>query len=55
MGIYVFNREILRKVLDNDKTDFGKHIIPDAIGRHRVSGLHLSGILGGRGNHSARF
>lgn len=36
MGIYVFNREILRKVLDNEKTDFGKHIIPDAIHRHRV-------------------
>jgi glucose-1-phosphate adenylyltransferase len=36
MGIYVFNREILSKVLDNDKPDFGKHIIPDAIGRQRV-------------------
>jgi glucose-1-phosphate adenylyltransferase len=36
MGIYVFNREILRKVLDNDETDFGKHVIPNGIGRHRV-------------------
>jgi len=36
MGIYVFNREILPKALDNDKPDFGKHIIPDAIGRYRV-------------------
>jgi glucose-1-phosphate adenylyltransferase len=36
MGIYVFNREILHKVLDNDKSDFGKHIIPDAIHRYRV-------------------
>jgi len=36
MGIYVFNREILSKILDNNKTDFGKHIIPDAIGRQRV-------------------
>jgi glucose-1-phosphate adenylyltransferase len=36
MGIYVFNREILSKVLDNDKADFGKHIIPEAIGRQRV-------------------
>ncbi|MGD1019717.1 MAG: glucose-1-phosphate adenylyltransferase [Verrucomicrobiia bacterium] len=43
MGIYVFNREILRKVLDNDKTDFGKHIIPDAISRHRVSGYVFQG------------
>ena len=36
MGIYVFNREVLRKALDNDKTDFGKHIIPDAIDRFRT-------------------
>ena len=36
MGIYVFNREILSKALDNDKPDFGKHIIPDSVGRHRV-------------------
>ncbi len=43
MGIYVFNREILRKVLDNDQTDFGKHIIPDAIGRHRVSAYVFQG------------
>jgi len=32
----VFNREALRKLLDNEKPDFGKHIIPDAIGHHRV-------------------
>ncbi len=43
MGIYVFNREILRKVLDNDQTDFGKHIIPDAISRHRVSAYVFQG------------
>jgi glucose-1-phosphate adenylyltransferase len=36
MGIYVFNRDVLRKVLDNEKTDFGKHIIPDSISRYRV-------------------
>lgn len=36
MGIYVFNREVLRSVLDNDQTDFGKHIIPDSIRRNRV-------------------
>lgn len=36
MGIYVFNRDVLLKLLDNDKTDFGKHIIPDAIQTHRV-------------------
>jgi len=36
MGIYVFNREVLRKLLDNTHTDFGKHIIPGAIESHRV-------------------
>ncbi len=36
MGIYVFNRDVLVNVLDNDKPDFGKHIIPDAISRRRV-------------------
>jgi glucose-1-phosphate adenylyltransferase len=36
MGIYVFNRDVLAKMLDNDCPDFGKHIIPDAIGKRRV-------------------
>ena len=43
MGIYVFNREILHKALDNDKADFGKHIIPSAIGRYRVSAYIFQG------------
>jgi len=36
MGIYIFNREVLLKLLDNSLTDFGKHIIPAAIETHRV-------------------
>ena len=36
MGIYVFNRDLLVKLLDNDLPDFGKNIIPDAINTHRV-------------------
>lgn len=36
MGIYVFNRDVLLKLLDNSLTDFGKHIIPGAIDKHRV-------------------
>ncbi len=36
MGIYVFNRQVLLQLLDNDFTDFGKHIIPGAIESHRV-------------------
>ena len=36
MGIYVFNRDIIRRLLDNTLTDFGKHIIPNAIENLRV-------------------
>jgi glucose-1-phosphate adenylyltransferase len=36
MGIYVFNRDVLFELLNNNLTDFGKHIIPGAIGTHRV-------------------
>ena len=36
MGIYVFNRDIVRELLDNPLSDFGKHIIPHAINSHRV-------------------
>jgi glucose-1-phosphate adenylyltransferase len=36
MGIYVFNRKTLIELLNNTFTDFGKHIIPDAIKTHRV-------------------
>lgn len=36
MGIYVFNRSLVEKLLDNPLSDFGKHIIPHAINTHRV-------------------
>ena len=36
MGIYVFKRETLIELLENDQADFGKHIIPSAIESHRV-------------------
>ncbi|HEU5125414.1 MAG TPA: glucose-1-phosphate adenylyltransferase [Verrucomicrobiae bacterium] len=36
MGIYVFTRDIVRKLLDNALADFGKHIIPSAIETHNV-------------------
>jgi glucose-1-phosphate adenylyltransferase len=31
MGIYVFNREIIRRLMDNTLADFGKDVIPGAI------------------------
>jgi glucose-1-phosphate adenylyltransferase len=36
MGIYVFSRNVIRKLLDNSLTDFGKHIIPQSIQSFRV-------------------
>jgi glucose-1-phosphate adenylyltransferase len=36
MGIYLFNRDVLLKLLENSQADFGKHIIPDAIQKYKV-------------------
>jgi len=36
MGIYVFSRGIVRRLLDNTLADFGRHIIPTAIQNLRV-------------------
>jgi glucose-1-phosphate adenylyltransferase len=36
MGIYVFNRDVLIELLDNRLSDFGKHVIPAAIGARKV-------------------
>ncbi len=36
MGIYVFNREMLIKALENDLVDFGKHVIPEMLDKARV-------------------
>jgi len=37
MGIYVFNMDVLKKLLcENAESDFGKHIIPGAIKTHKV-------------------
>jgi glucose-1-phosphate adenylyltransferase len=43
MGIYLFNSEVLEKVLDNDLNDFGKHIIPQAISDFHVHSYVFKG------------
>jgi glucose-1-phosphate adenylyltransferase len=43
MGIYVFNREILVKCLENNLVDFGKHIIPHSIKDRHVSAFIFKG------------
>lgn len=37
MGIYVFSRQVLLDVIEQDGIDFGKEIIPKALGRYNVS------------------
>lgn len=44
MGIYIFNRSMLYELLDgNERTDFGKEIIPDSIGNHKVLSYQYEG------------
>jgi glucose-1-phosphate adenylyltransferase len=43
MGIYVFNRDVIRRMLDNTMTDFGKHILPNAIQNLRVFAFVFQG------------
>jgi glucose-1-phosphate adenylyltransferase len=43
MGIYVFNREIIRRLLDNTLTDFGKDVIPSAIKNLKVHSFVFQG------------
>ena len=41
MGMYVFNAQLLKEMLDNsDYTDFGKELFPEAIKTHKVQ-MHL--------------
>jgi glucose-1-phosphate adenylyltransferase len=37
MGIYVFSRDVLLEILEQPGIDFGKEIIPKALGTHRVN------------------
>ncbi|HRY47007.1 MAG TPA: glucose-1-phosphate adenylyltransferase [Candidatus Paceibacterota bacterium] len=43
MGIYVFNREVLKTLLDSSMADFGKHIIPASINSYRVGAYVFQG------------
>jgi len=44
MGIYVFQYEVLRELLEkHKKDDFGKHILPAAIKSHRVCAYSFNG------------
>jgi glucose-1-phosphate adenylyltransferase len=44
MGIYIFNRDLLIKLMDNtDTNDFGKGIIPQAIDKHKTLSYQYEG------------
>lgn len=44
MGIYIFNAKTMEEVLNNDKTDFGKEIIPDVIHQRKVAAYLFEGF-----------
>ena len=43
MGIYIFNAPTMESCLDNDLTDFGKELIPQAISRLKVNAYIFEG------------
>ena len=57
MGIYIFNRELLIKLLTEkpDITDFGKEIIPQSISEYNVSSFQYQGYWTDIGSISSFF
>jgi glucose-1-phosphate adenylyltransferase len=43
MGIYLFKKDALKKCLDNDLTDFGHHVIPQALTDQHVQAHFFDG------------
>ena len=43
MGIYLFNKEVLIRSLDNDLMDFGHHVIPSQVGKVRIQAHFFDG------------
>lgn len=56
MGIYLFNRNLLFELLENnDRTDFGKEIIPQSIANHKVLSFQFEGYWTDIGNIHSFF
>ncbi|EAQ42220.1 MULTISPECIES: glucose-1-phosphate adenylyltransferase [unclassified Polaribacter] len=56
MGIYIFNRDLLKKLMDNpDTNDFGKEIIPQAIQEHKTLSYQYEGYWTDIGNIDSFF
>jgi glucose-1-phosphate adenylyltransferase len=56
MGIYIFNRELLAELMSNpDTKDFGKEIIPQAIGKEKILSYQYEGYWTDIGNIESFF
>lgn len=56
MGIYIFNRDLLIKLMANPETkDFGKEIIPQAIGNQKILSYQYEGYWTDIGNIDSFF
>nr|WP_321231242.1 glucose-1-phosphate adenylyltransferase [uncultured Psychroserpens sp.] len=56
MGIYIFNRDLLTKLMENPETnDFGKEIIPQSIENHKTLSYQYEGYWTDIGNIDSFF
>lgn len=56
MGIYVFNRDLLVKLMaDDSTTDFGKEIMPQSVGKHKMVSFQYEGYWTDIGNIDSFF
>ena len=56
MGIYIFNRDLLVELMSNTETkDFGKEIIPQAIGKQKILSYQYEGYWTDIGNIDSFF
>lgn len=56
MGIYIFNRDLLIELMKNpDTNDFGKEIIPQALGEHKIVSYQYEGYWTDIGNIDSFF
>ena len=56
MGIYIFNRQLLEDLMaDPDTKDFGKEIIPQTIGKHKILSYQYEGYWTDIGNIESFF
>jgi len=56
MGIYIFNRNLLIELMKNpDTNDFGKEIIPQSLGKHKITSYQYEGYWTDIGNIESFF